>query len=211
VSYKTNADGSKSPYELNVTYYDLLNPPGSGEPQSLQVARFLASQAIMLALAGIPGIYFHSLLGSRNFTAGVEATGHPRTINREKLAVEAVETELDDPDSLRHAVFTAYRDLIQTRIAERAFHPNASQQVLSLDDAVFALLRIAQVGDEGIVALHNVSGAAQQVSIDPAALGIEGIEGADDLVGGERITARSDGVLVAALAPYQVMWLKFPL
>jgi hypothetical protein len=33
------------------------NSPEDDEPQSLQVARFLVSQAIMLALAGVPGIY----------------------------------------------------------------------------------------------------------------------------------------------------------
>jgi glycosidase len=210
-SYKTNADGSKSPYELNVTYYDLLNPPNSGEPQSLQVARFLASQAIMLALAGIPGIYFHSLLGSRNFSAGVKATRHPRTINREKLSAMAVEAELRDPATRRYAVFYAYRDLIQKRIAERSFHPNASQRILTFNDAIFGLLRIAQAGDEGIIALHNVSGAAQQVSVDPAALGIGRIKQAVDLISGGVISAWSDGILYAELAPYQVMWLKFPI
>jgi glycosidase len=211
VSTKTNADGSESPYELNVTYYDLLNPPDSGEPQSLQVARFLASQAIMLALAGIPGIYFHSLLGSRNFSAGVEATGHPRTINREKLSAGAVEAELDNSSSLRHAVFNAYRHLIQTRVAERAFHPNASQRVLALNDAVFGLLRIAQAGDEGIVALHNVSATPQTVRVDPAALGVGPVGQADELISGEAIAARSGGALAVELAPYQVMWLKFPI
>ena len=82
ISLKTNQDGTTSPYELNINYFDLLNNPSSDEPQTLHADRFMASQAIMLMLKGIPGIYFHSLMGSRNYYQGVEESGHARTINR---------------------------------------------------------------------------------------------------------------------------------
>ena len=68
VSYKQNPDGSQSPYELNINYFDALSSPIRAEPQAKQVARFMAAQAIMLALKGMPGIYFHSLFGSRRRT-----------------------------------------------------------------------------------------------------------------------------------------------
>ena len=62
VSYKTNLDGSTSPYELNINFMDALADPATkGESPELIVHRFLASQAVMLALQGVPGIYFHSL------------------------------------------------------------------------------------------------------------------------------------------------------
>ncbi|MDQ7030873.1 MAG: hypothetical protein Q9O62_14415 [Ardenticatenia bacterium] len=48
VSYKANPDGSRSVYELNITLYDVLNDPRTPNPQ-LDVARFMASQAIMLS------------------------------------------------------------------------------------------------------------------------------------------------------------------
>ena len=63
VSYKTNSDGSKSVYELNITLFDALNNPAQ-ENSDVDVKRFLATQAIMLSLAGVPGIYIHSLFGS---------------------------------------------------------------------------------------------------------------------------------------------------
>src|SRR5258706_1131110 len=66
VSYKHNADGSQSPYEININYFDALsNPhnllpaartsPGTAagaerESLDLQVDRFITAQAIMLAL-----------------------------------------------------------------------------------------------------------------------------------------------------------------
>jgi hypothetical protein len=45
------------------------------EPAELQVRRFLVAHAIMFALVGVPGIYFHSLFGSRNDRAGADASG----------------------------------------------------------------------------------------------------------------------------------------
>ncbi|MEM8679459.1 MAG: alpha-amylase family glycosyl hydrolase, partial [Planctomycetota bacterium] len=59
VGMKTNPDGTESPYELNITYFSALADP----QDSLQVRRFLTTQAVMLGLQGLPGIYFHSLVG----------------------------------------------------------------------------------------------------------------------------------------------------
>lgn len=206
VSYKTNADGSSSPYELNITYYDLLNSPDSAEPQSLQVQRFLASQAIMLALAGVPGIYLHSLLGSRNYTAGVDNTGRPRAINREKLDLKRVESELSDPGSRRHEVFERYRHLIRERVSHPAFHPNGAQQVLDLHKAVFAIVRVSPDETQTIIALHNVSPSPVEISIAPQQLGVEA-EALTDSRLGERVEHDDSGQWVVFLAPYEVRWL----
>ncbi len=44
--------------------------------------RFVCAHTVMLGLEGIPGIYLHSLLGTRNDNQRVENTGHDRAINR---------------------------------------------------------------------------------------------------------------------------------
>src|SRR5437588_7624959 len=97
VSYKHNPDGTRSPYELNVSYFDALSDPAADEPLDRQVARFAVAHAIMLALPGMPGLYFHSLFGSRGDRAGAEASGIPRRVNRQKLVRPELERELDDP------------------------------------------------------------------------------------------------------------------
>ena len=86
VSMRSLPDASHTPYELNITLYDFLNPPGRPDPDT-DVARFLASQAILLALAGVPGIYVHSLLGSRNCHTCLAETGRARSLNRQKFSL----------------------------------------------------------------------------------------------------------------------------
>lgn len=157
VSYKHNPDGSKSPYEMNVNFFDALSDPTAGEPIETQVQRFLCAHAIQLALAGVPGIYFHSLFGSRGDRAGAEASGTPRRINRQKLTRAELERDLADPESLRARVFAGLTDLLRRRRQQPAFHPTAAQRVLTGDPRVFAVLRSTHEHAAQMLCLHNVS------------------------------------------------------
>src|SRR5207302_2013468 len=113
VSYKHNPDGTKSPYELNVNYFDALSDPAADEPEETQIRRFLAAHAIMLAMPGMPGIYFHSLFGSRGDHAGAETSGIPRRINRQKFTRAELERELADPASRRARVLFELKALLR--------------------------------------------------------------------------------------------------
>ena len=163
VSTRTKPDGSESPYELNITYFDAINDPGDpGLSVDTQVQRFLCAQAIAMAMVGIPAVYIHCLLGSRNDLAGRDASGIPRRINREKLDPRALEVELQDPGSLRAQVLGGMLDLLGRRQSIAAFHPHADQEVLELGAGVFGLRRWRD-GGGSVVALHNVTGLGQPV------------------------------------------------
>ncbi len=185
ISYKTDSDGTESAYEMNITYFDALAVPG--EPLARSVDRFIASQAIMLALAGVPGIYFSSLFGAVNWTAGVLETGRARTINRQKFDVAELQAALSDPQTRQGRVFRRYRDLLVARRSHSAFHPGSPQQVRDLHPAVFALQRGAAL------ALHNVSDTMVQI----------------DLAAGHWHDAIADIThrQQIALKPYQAAWL----
>ncbi len=161
ISYKQNPDGTQSPYELNISYFDALSNPSIDEPVEIQAGRFLSAQAIMLALRGMPGIYFHSLVGSRNWQEGVQQTGHNRTINRQKLALANLENELAHPGSLRARVFDGYRRLLGQRAASPAFHPHGGQEILDMGRGVFAVLRASPGGEERVLCLQNVTAQEQ--------------------------------------------------
>lgn len=196
VSYKTNSDGSKSPYELNVTYVDALIDPS--ESQELQVKRFIMSQAIAMSLAGVPAIYIHSLLGSRNYIDGMAATGHNRTINRAKMNVDIIEKAVEDTRTFRHQVFHTYLQLLRLRTQMKAFHPNAQQETVRLGNTgVFALLRTGADEYEKVLAVYNVTNQAQKIN-----LSAHFSEPAYDLISKARIPAESE------MTAYQMFWLK---
>jgi sucrose phosphorylase len=158
VSYKQNPDGSKSPYELNINYFDALSDPASGEPVDLQISRFHVAHAIMMAIPGVPGIYFHSLFGSRGDRNGAEASAIPRRINRQKLRRDVLDRELSDPASRRSRVLAGLRPLLKLRRSCAAFHPEGTWDVVAIDDPrIFALHRWSPRGDVGMLCLHNVS------------------------------------------------------
>jgi len=97
VSYKTAKNGVKKPYEMNITYYSAI--ADSKNSEELNIKKFIASQAIILSLLGIPGIYINSLFGTENYLEGVEKTGQRRTINRKKFQYDKLKEDLANTDS----------------------------------------------------------------------------------------------------------------
>lgn len=166
ISYKAMPDGTQVPYELNINYLDALSHPAEAEPGTLAARKFLVSQAIMLCLQGVPGIYFHSLVGSRGDPAAAQATGIKRRINREKLNRSSLERDLDKPGTLRAAVFTGYAELLRRRRTNTAFAPHAQQAILELDPRVFAVWRADPQGSTETLCLHNVSPETVELSVE---------------------------------------------
>jgi glucosylglycerate phosphorylase len=206
VSYKDDVSGTQIPYELNINYFDALSDPGSEEPFITQADRFMTSQAIMLALAGVPGIYFHSLFGSRSWREGVDLTGRNRTINRQKFDLLEFEQELNDASSLRHEVFQRYAQLLRARQDTSAFSPRGSQEVLDYGEAVLALLRFSPDGTQRVLCLHNISDQSQRVRLESKE--IFGLFAGPlvDLITDRRMDELAGDTVV--LQPYQTLWLR---
>jgi sucrose phosphorylase len=205
VSYRSEGDGTQSPYELNITWYSALNPEDAGEDVDLQVARFVASRSIALALAGVPGIYLPSLFGSRNDVAAVRAGEGARAINRDTIDVPALEALLRDRSTAVSKVARRFGRLIRTRIVTPAFHPNAAQTVLAHHPQVFAVLR-RPADAPPVLALTNVSDREQTFRCARADLGSDAVEWQDLLL--RRRVAVAGNRLELRLAPYAVVWLS---
>lgn len=208
VSYKNNPDGSQSPYELNINYLDALGEPHVAETAVLRAQRFLASQAIMLALRGVPGIYFHSLFGSSGWLEGVAQTGRNRTINRQKLEKAQIANELADPQSLRSLVLRPYLHMLKTRAQQPAFHPNGQQAILSLNSAVFAVLRRDKAGNNPVLCLQNVSNQAQTITIPLATHFGKQQSNLKNILAPTQTFSASNGSVTFTLPAYGIMWLN---
>ncbi|HEX6269507.1 MAG TPA: sugar phosphorylase [Anaerolineales bacterium] len=206
VSYKNYAGGVQIPYELNINYFDALSNPSAEESLSTQVDRFLTAQAIMLALVGVPGIYFHSLFGSRSWHEGVGQTGRNRTINRQKFDLATLESELADQSSLRYHVYNRYAQLLRARSSSSAFDPHGRQQVVDAGVGLFALLRVSADASQHVLCLHNISDQPQSVTVKLDDAVRASSPQLADLITNQPMDTPLNGNLI--LKPYQTLWLR---
>ncbi|MGT2397107.1 sugar phosphorylase [Enterobacter roggenkampii] len=192
VNWKNNPDGTRSPYEINVTYLDALSTRESHDSE--RIARFILAHAVLLSFPGVPAVYIQSILGSRNDYDGVERLGYNRAINREKYAAGQIDCALEDKNSLRYQVYSALSQLIVLRRAEKAFHPDSEAYFSASGKHVLKIVRVADCGEK-ITALFNFSDNSQTVESD--------IHSGRELISGKDIT---DTTLI--LNPWQVLWIK---
>jgi len=164
VSMKANPNGEDSPYEINISLFDAMQGTRRG-PDQWQVDRFICSQAIMLAMQGIPALYIHSMLATNNDLRGVELTGRTRSINRKKWDSDELQALLDSHNTPNHEVFYKLKRIIGIRTAEACFHPECDQEVIDVSTGVFAFLRKDKASGRKLLALYNLTCAPQKVTM----------------------------------------------
>ena len=206
ISEKANSGGTPTPYEINANYFDALESGGSNADSEHGVARFLTAHAIMLGFKGLPGIYFHSMFGSRSWEEGVRRTGRARSVNREKLGRATIGTELRDPGSLRSQIYEGIGRLLEARRGCAAFAPGAEQTILHVGPGIFAFSRGPAVDGSWVLCLHNVTARQQGFPCDAWGEGAGARRQAEDLIGSSRIAWESTSTF--PLQPFQSMWLR---
>jgi sucrose phosphorylase len=201
VSFRALENGESKPYEINISLFDALQGTTAGADQ-WGLERFICAHAIMLGLEGIPGIYIHSLLGTRNDYARLENTGHYRSINRHQWPLEELEGTLADPDSPHAQVFARIKVLLGIRRRQAAFHPNATQFTLHLGDALFGYWRQSVDRRQSIFCISNVSD--QPLPLLLSDINLIGTDEWQDLVSGRQFHSRDESLEVQ---PYQTLWI----
>ncbi len=203
VSMRRMEDGSESPYELNSTYFSALSDPKNEE---MGMARFQCSQAVALAMKGIPAVYFHSLCGTPNDLEGYKVTKRNRTVNRKKWDQDALNQLLDDHETLPAQIFSWYSRTLRMRAGCPAFHPEAPQEIINFGSDLFAIRRDSMDGGLSVICLFNFTSKDSKVS-DMSLLNSLFPEGkARDLISGGEIDWSKKDVLT--LRPYQAVWLS---
>ncbi|HGG9087389.1 sugar phosphorylase [Enterobacter hormaechei] len=192
VNWKNNPDGTRSPYEINVTYLDALSLRDSSDDE--RIARFILAHAVLLSFPGVPAVYIQSILGSRNDYEGVERLGYNRAINRKKYTAGQVDRELNNNKSIRYQIYSRLSELIAIRRGERAFHPDSQAIFDAIGEHILKIVRVAENG-ERMTALFNFSNKMQTV-YGQTLFGRELLSGQD--ISGTELT----------LNPWQVMWIK---
>jgi glycosidase len=202
ISTKANSDGTDSPYELNISYFDAFREPDGDN--RWHIPMFLASQLVALAFQGIPAVYIHCLTATPNDTLGVERTGMTRAVNRRKWDLGELERLLEDPGSDAGRMFPLFRDRLILRRQQAAFHPDAPQRVLDLSEALFCFRRDAVDHSQSVLVVANMSSESVRVGFSdlPAGLDID-----RDLLDLYRATLVEDQI---EIPPYAVFWFELP-
>ncbi|MGP6087415.1 alpha-amylase family glycosyl hydrolase [Antarctobacter jejuensis] len=193
--------GGTSVYELNTTFFSAMKRTYLGE-DGRQVDRFVCSQTIVMSLEGIPAFYIHAMLATENDLEGVTRRAMNRAINRHRWDYPELQEKLADPESDQARVLSALSERLRIRSKQPAFHPNATNFTLAVDDRLFVVWRQALDRSQSIFALHNVS--AEEVNLSPRALNLIADEDWVDLLSGDVLHPEEDGV---TLAPYQCRWI----
>jgi sucrose phosphorylase len=197
VSFRSDETAQSTPYELNCSYIDALSHPD--DEVALRCKRMLLAQATALVMPGVPGIYFHSLVGAGNYQDGVKHTGNKRAINREKFNIDWLENELGTQGSLDKTMFDSYKRLISIRISEPAFNPYGGFRFFDLNKGLFAMEQEDLEGKEHIFIVHNFTNERLTCTIpDEIPLPLNDLLSPFEL----------DETRELNLEAYQMMWLK---
>ncbi len=201
VSYRQVANGGQKPYEINISLFDSLQGTDQG-PDKFGIERFICAHAIMLGLEGIPGIYIHSLLATRNDYEKVTQEGHNRAINRHQWDYQELTKRLSNPLHSQAIVFEKLMALLAIRTSQSAFHPNATQFTLHLGDTIFGFWRQSQDRQQSIFCISNISKFPYQLPL--ASVNLIAMDHWHELISNQAINLATETLL---LAPYQTVWI----
>jgi glucosylglycerate phosphorylase len=136
-NYKSLPDGSKTIYEINCTYTDIIFKDNGSD---LDYKRYLLAHIFIIFLRGVPAIYINSLLFQRNDIKYAEESKVNRNINRHLFTVE----EFNNITTNKH--FIKNKDLInhylKLKVENPDFDPYSSQTTIkNLPDSIVGFIR----------------------------------------------------------------------
>jgi sucrose phosphorylase len=152
LSYTQGDD--RRPYEINSPLAAVIRALVGDRDQ---IAAYVALHAVLLALPGIPQIYFPNL-----WAADAEPrahASHPRALNRRKLELAELDAALAAPAGRQ--VFDRVVGLLTVRAGLPALHPHARTQVLAAPAGVVHFCRgdalevVANFADQPFTTAHD--------------------------------------------------------
>ena len=194
-------EGREVPYEMNTTLFSALKGTVHGE-DDLRVARFIASQTIMMSLEGIPAFYIQSLLASENDEARAAEAGHNRALNRTQWSAKNIDETLSNETSPLSQIFRELKKRLEIRKNQKAFHPDATQFTLHLKPGMFGFWRQSLDRKQSLFVVTNITHEEKLLSLRDMNLYQQSQW--QDLLS-DKIVDPSDEVLT--LKPYQSIWI----
>ncbi|MDA0916864.1 MAG: alpha-amylase family glycosyl hydrolase [Proteobacteria bacterium] len=144
-------------YEANISLFSALQNIDTDSNGIFALDRFIAAHCIILAIEGVPAFYFNSFFGTKNDKQSYLKSGIKRDLNRHKWNFSDLVSKIDDDQTHEFKCFSILKELISIRKFQPAFHPNATQFTLNIDQSVFAVWRQSKNRKQSIFAITNVT------------------------------------------------------
>ena len=201
ISYRTSQWGDKNPYEINISFLDSLKGTFEGV-DNFMFDRFICAHTIMFSFEGVPAIYIHSLLGTRNDYESIKKGKENRSINRFKWEKNKIYKLLSNSKSLNAKILSRIKEILKIRIKQPAFHPNSTQFTLNLGNKTFGLWRQDADRTQSIFCITNITKSSESISLSEINL----IETEDwfDLLTSKKLKGINDRI---TMKPYQTLWI----
>ena len=191
----------ESVYEVNITLLDAFKESYFGS-DSFGIKRFILAHIILFSMEGIPAVYIQNLVGSKNDYTKVKKTGSNRSINRKNWEFKLLEEKLKNKKSINYKIFNLLKEIISIRKKQPAFHPNATQFTLQLEDDFFGIWRQSIDRSQSIFCVSNLTNSLKKISL----LNINLISTNEwfDIISNKKIKNLRGNII---LKPYQTYWL----
>ena len=200
LTYRTNK-GTKTVYEVNTTLYNALKKSYYGKDE-YAIKRFILAHKILFAFEGIPAVYIQNLVGSDNDYKKVNETGINRSINRRNWNFEELVSKLEIKSSLNRKIYELLNEIIILRKKQIAFHPNATQFTLQLNDEFFGLWRQSIDRSQSIFCISNLTRDKKEIPLFD--INLISTDNWFDIFTRKKINLNKNNLI---FRPYQTMWI----
>ncbi|MBD1165075.1 alpha-amylase [Pelagibacterales bacterium SAG-MED13] len=165
-SYRKVQSKSKKIYEANITVFDALKKSDYDPKGRFYLERFISAHSIMISFEGVPAIYFNSLFGTSNDEAKYIITGNNRDLNRYRWKQKNLLDNLKNLNSKQSIFYKNITNLLNIRIKQKAFHPNAKRYNIDLGINIFCFKRISLDKKQTIICITNLTSKIQYTNLN---------------------------------------------
>ena len=155
LSYRS-FNNKENVYEVNTTLLDAFSLTYHGKDK-FKTKRFILAHEILFSMEGIPAVYFQNLVASNNDISKFKKTKSVRSINRKNWDFNILSKKLEKSSSINSKMYSSLIRLIVLRKKQPAFHPNATQFTLQLDDFFFGIWRQSIDRSQSIFCVSNLT------------------------------------------------------
>ena len=153
----------ESIYEVNITLLDAFKSSYVGKDTFL-LKRFILAHTILFSMEGIPAVYIQNLVGTANDYEKVKLTKSNRSINRKNWDLTNLEDKLKKK-SINNKIYNCLIKMINLRKKQAAFHPNATQFTLQLNNDFFGIWRQSIDRSQSIFCISNLTKNKKSISL----------------------------------------------